>query len=194
MSQYGFYVNAQLCTGCRTCQVACKDVNRLGVGENFRNVESYCTGTFPDVFMYHVSVSCNHCTSPACTESCPTGAMYKDAETGLVLHNDAVCIGCKTCTEVCPYGAPAFIEHLGIVKKCDGCAGLRLQGEKPACVAACPMRVLEFGEIDALVAAHAAEGTTSDFAVMPSSATTGPNAIFSVKPCMLDKDYDYLLM
>ena len=68
MTQYGFYVDANNCFGCHVCQVACKDVNRLAVGQNFRKVTSYCTGEFPNVQMYHVAISCQHCTNPACVE------------------------------------------------------------------------------------------------------------------------------
>lgn len=146
MTQYGFYVNAQTCIGCRTCQVACKDVKRLAVGEYFRKVDNYYTGAYTDVSMYHVSLSCNHCAEPACTAACPSGAMYKDGETGLVLHDGETCIGCESCVTACPYNAPTFIESLSIVKKCDGCAGLRSQGEQPARVALCPMRSIELAK------------------------------------------------
>lgn len=188
MTQYGFYVDANNCGGCHTCQVACKDVNRLEVGQNFRKVTSYCTGEFPKVAMYHVSIGCQHCADPACVENCPMGAMYKDSETGLVLHDDDACIGCDTCVHSCPYGEPVHIDSLGIVKKCDGCAVLRANGEEPSCVASCPTRAIQFGDIDELRALH--PEAVSDFAVVPESGITGPNAIYTLKECMLDEDYD----
>lgn len=188
MTQYGFYVDANNCSGCHTCQVACKDVNRLEVGENFRKVSSFCTGAFPKVAMYHVSIGCQHCTSPVCVENCPTGAMYKDDETGLVLHQDDVCIGCDTCVRSCPYEEPVHIDALGIVKKCDGCAVLRANGEEPTCVASCPMRAIEFGDIEALRAAH--PDAVCDFAVIPDSSATVPNVLYSIKECMTDADFD----
>ena len=194
MTQYGFYVDAEVCTGCRTCQVACKDVNRLAVGEIFRRVDTYCTGSFPEVHMYNVSMSCNHCASPACVGACPTGAMYKDPETGLVLHNDGACIGCEACVNACPYDHPAFIESLGIVRKCDGCAGLRVQGEQPACVASCPMRAIEFGDIEELKVKHADKALADDFVVLPDPLETTPSSVFAVKECMYDGDYDWVLM
>ncbi len=194
MTQYGFYVDAEVCTGCRTCQVACKDVNRLAVGELFRKVDSYCTGAFPEVRMYNVSASCNHCANPACAGACPTGATYKDPETGLLLHDDEVCIGCEACVNACPYGHPVLIESLGIVRKCDGCAGLRIQGEQPTCVASCPMRAIEFGDVEELRAKHAGKTLAIDFVVMPDPSETSPNSVFAVKDCMYDEDYDWVLM
>lgn len=189
MTQYGFYVDADHCTGCRTCVLACKDVNRLEVGENFRKVHSYCGGDFPDVFMYHVSMACNHCTEPLCVKSCPTGAMYKDEETGLVLHDDEACIGCETCVKSCPYDAPTLIPSLGIVRKCDGCAGLRVLGEQPSCVASCSMRAIEFGDVDELRAAHSDQELVCDFPAIPGSDATGPNVLYNIKECMNQADF-----
>lgn len=194
MTQYGFYVDANLCVGCMTCRVACKDVNNLGVNENFRMVKSYATGQFPNVGMYHVSISCNHCASPACVANCPVGAMSKDPETGLVIHDDELCIGCQTCVSACPYGHPQFIESEGIVRKCEACGGLRVQGEQPSCVASCPMRAIEFGDIEELKAAHADENPVSDFEVLPDSSTTAPNAVWKIKQIMLDSDYDQVVL
>ena len=192
--QLGFYFNATRCSGCSACRVACKNVNKLPVGEDFRHVNSYVTGTYPDVAMYHIAMSCNHCTDPACVNSCPTGAMYKDSETGLVLHDDEACIGCESCVKSCPYGEPVLIQELGIVHKCDACAGLRAQGENPACVAACPMRAVEFGNIEELRQKHADKELSSDAAAVPPSSTTEPNIIFAIKDCLKDEDFDQIIL
>lgn len=194
MTQYGFYFDATNCIGCHTCQVACKDVNGLEVGENFRNVTSYYTGSEWDVHMYHVAMACNHCFSPACVKNCPTGAMYKDEETGLVLHDDEACIGCKSCVSACPYEQPVLIESLGIVHKCDGCAGLRLQGEQPSCVASCPQRVLEFGDVEELRAAHPGVDLVSDCYVIPDSSQTVPSLLMEIKECMLDENCNRIVL
>ena len=194
MGRMGFYFDADNCIGCHTCQVACKDVNRLEVGENFRHVTSYCTGSGFTPRMYHMAIACNHCNNPACVATCPTGAMYVDEDEGIVLHNDEMCIGCETCVKGCPYGQPVLIESLGIVKKCDTCIGLRKMGEQPTCVASCPQRALEFGDIGELRAAHEAEGLVSDCAVLPDSSMTAPNMVMRIKDCMTDADYDQLIL
>ena len=74
----------------------------------------------------------------------------KDEETGLVTIDQEQCIGCKSCIQACPYGAPQFVEAKGVTEKCDMCAELRSYGEEPACVAICPQRALKVGDIDEL--------------------------------------------
>lgn len=81
MGRLGFYFDMTRCIGCRACQVACKDKNRLEVGVIFRNAHTYSVGTFPSVHCYSYSGTCYHCAEPACVERCPTGAMYR-AEDG----------------------------------------------------------------------------------------------------------------
>ena len=117
----GFYFNQQMCIGCRTCQVACKDKNDLEVGYLFRRVESFEVGEFPAPATFHYSGACNHCHTPACVEVCPAGATYINEEDGTVQHDDEACIGCGYCVKACPYGHPVLIEELNVVHRCDGC-------------------------------------------------------------------------
>lgn len=186
MAQYAFYFDSDACTGCKACQVACKETYQLGPDNLYRRVYNYQGGSWarngagtyvPDgVFGYFVSVGCNHCTDPACVANCPTGAMQKDDETGVVWTDHEVCIGCKTCQTACPYGAPTYSEDDGFMLKCDMCADERSLGRKPVCVAACPMRALDFGTRDELVAKYG-EG---DVEVEPLPRdTTGPNLILN---------------
>ena len=137
----GFYVGLASCIGCKTCQVACKDRRDIQVaGPRLRRVDTFECGTYPEVAMFHLNLSCNHCESPACVANCPTGAMYKDDD-GTVQHDDEACIGCQTCVNSCPYGAPQFIEEDKIVQKCDTCRALREAGHEPVCVEACPQHL-----------------------------------------------------
>lgn len=194
MAQYGFYIDSNNCIGCHTCAIACKDVNRLGVGENFRTVGTFCTGEFPDVHMYHISLACNHCSDPSCVSACKTGAMYKDPETGMVIHDAELCEGCKACIEACPYGAPSFIESKGVVGKCDGCAGLTMQGEQPSCVASCPMRAIEFGDIEELKARHPEACSHEGMPAFPDGIGIGPNLLVGSKQCMFDADFEAVVI
>ncbi|MCR5135588.1 MAG: 4Fe-4S dicluster domain-containing protein [Oscillospiraceae bacterium] len=184
MGKLGFYYDATYCTGCKTCQIACKDKNRLDIGTIFRAVKDYEIGEYPNASIYHISMSCNHCEHPACVAVCPVGAMYV-AEDGTVIHDDDMCIGCKACVAACPYGAPKFVEAKNIVQKCDACAAIRAAGGNPVCVDACPMRVLEFGDLDELAAKHAGENLVKDLPVLPSSETTNPSILIKVKDSML---------
>ena len=160
MAQYGFYFDSSKCTGCKTCQVACKETHRLPLDNLYRRVYNYAGGGWTqnangtyipqDIFSYHVSIACNHCADPVCVANCPTGAMAKDPETGIVTSDHDVCIGCKTCVGVCPYGAPSLDQEAGYVIKCDMCWSELTIGRKPVCVAACPMRALDWGPIEDL--------------------------------------------
>ena len=160
--QLAFYVEQKHCTGCGTCQIACKDQHDLPKEQNFRQVHAYEGGSFEvsgnvihhNIYAYWVSVSCNHCINPLCVTACPSGAMCKRLEDGLVLINEDLCIGCRRCLTACPYGAPQFDVTAGKMKKCDFCQQLLGQGKIPACISACPMRVLGYGELRKLQDKH----------------------------------------
>lgn len=83
-------------------------------------------------------------------KNCPTGAIYKREEDGLVIQDHEKCIGCRMCVWSCPYETPQYNEKEGKVSKCDGCFDLIDKGENPVCVDSCVMRAIEFGEIDEL--------------------------------------------
>lgn len=141
-----FFYNMKTCIGCGSCQVACKDSHRLLPGEYFRRSGMRMLTTREGPKMMPYSLSCNHCDRPACVAVCPTGAMYQQ-EDGIVLHNDAPCIGCGRCFWACPYGEISFSKTRGVAQKCDSCIALREKGMSPACVAACPTTSLRFGEL-----------------------------------------------
>ena len=183
MAKKGFVYIQDDCVGCKTCQLACKDKNDLPVGTLFRHLIDFEVGTYPDAAIFHYAKTCNHCTSPLCVANCPTGAMYLDEEDGTVQHDDEMCIGCQTCVRSCPYGVPQYLTDQKIVRKCDACIALRKNGEQPACVAACQMRALEFGDIDELKAKH--PGAVSDLPILPSSSTTSPCTIIQPKAAAL---------
>lgn len=142
MERIGFLYDTTRCVGCKACQIACKEQNKLGVGEFFRRVETLTE----EGVLTHFSAACNHCENPACVEVCPTGAMYI-AEDGTVQHDDEKCVGCGRCVHHCPYGAPSLNKTTGYAQKCDACAQRRKEGLSPACVAACPTRALAFGPL-----------------------------------------------
>lgn len=150
MAQKGFYYDMSACIGCKVCQIACKDINGLEVGLDYRNVEYFEEGKFPNPKFYYMSMSCNHCGEPKCVPVCPVEALSKDKETGLVLHDKELCIGCQACVAACPYEAIHYKEEEEKVGKCDGCISLFKKDEKPACVTGCLARVLDFGDLNEL--------------------------------------------
>lgn len=182
MKQYGFFVDSTICTGCKTCQVSCKDEKDLPVGPKFRRVYEYGGGEWVkrgdawthNVFGYYLSIACNHCSDPTCVKGCPTGAMHKRKEDGLVVVNQDRCIGCRTCEMRCPYGAPQFDFDKKVMSKCDGCYERVGNGLKPVCVESCPQRALDFDLIEVLREKH---GVLRDIAPLPSSHFTSPNLV-----------------
>lgn len=186
-----FYFDMNSCIGCRACQVACNDKNRLDVGTLYRKVNSYTVGTFPKVTSYSYSASCNHCEQPVCLQNCPTGAIYK-AEDGTVIQDQSKCIGCRMCVMSCPYAHPQFFEDLGVAGKCDGCYGLRKEGNQPACVAGCPNRALHFGDVEELKAQFGADLNNGSIAILPDPSDTHPNVLIDAKPTCFDKNYKKL--
>ncbi|WP_172136948.1 4Fe-4S dicluster domain-containing protein [Adlercreutzia sp. ZJ473] len=183
----GFYLDQDRCAGCRACQVACKDKNRLDVGILYRTAQTYSVGSFPDVACYSYSESCNHCDDPICLHNCPTGAIYK-APDGTVIQDPSMCVGCRMCVMSCPYGHPKFIAAEGVSGKCDGCYGLRQEGSLPACVAGCPNRALDFGEISELEKKYGSLDRGS-IAVLPSPDLTHPNVLIKAKEAAFAGDW-----
>lgn len=182
----GFFFDMHRCSGCRACQVACKDKNRLDVGTVFRRAKSYCVGEFPHVKCYSYSASCNHCENPACVLNCPTGAMRK-ASDGAVLHDDEMCIGCATCVKECPYEVPTMLPS-GLSGKCDSCVLLRKLGGNPVCVDACPNRALDFGDIEDLKECYGDE-LVSSIAPLPSVDLTNPHVLICAKDAAHDSGF-----
>jgi anaerobic dimethyl sulfoxide reductase subunit B (iron-sulfur subunit) len=190
-----FHLDSQMCTGCKTCMVACKDKNDLPAGVRWRRVVEYSggewlpldDGTFrQDVFAYYLSVSCNHCTEPICVEVCPTTAMIQD-DSGIVRVDQDKCMGCKFCQWACPYDAPQFRKDTGRMSKCDFCYDEITTGGVPTCVAACPTRALTIGELDEL---RNNDGGGHVFAPLPDFSYTEPGAVF--KPHRFSKPVNSL--
>lgn len=182
---YGFHFDGTRCTGCKTCVLACKDKSNLPSDINFRNVYEYGGGAWEkdgagcwahDTFTYHVSVACNHCDMPVCMANCPQGAIEKDALTGEVKSDPEKCIGCGTCANSCPYGAPKVDTDAMKSVKCNMCIERVEAGKQPICVEACPLRALDFGEIDELRATY---GDAAEIAPLPAASETSPNLVIT---------------
>jgi anaerobic dimethyl sulfoxide reductase subunit B (iron-sulfur subunit) len=176
----GFYHDSTVCTECRACQVACKDVKNLKAGENYRKVSATEGGEYPKPWIYFISMACNHCDLPACLGACPAAAISKGEDGAVVIDTD-MCIGCKSCITACPYEAPQYLADLSIVGKCDTCIEIRTSGGNPVCVEACNMRCLEFGDIDELKAKHSGENLKDNIEPLPSPDQTSPNFIINAK-------------
>ena len=113
-------------------------------------------GNFPELKRTFLSISCMHCAEPDCLNICPTEAIYRRSEDGLVLVDDDKCNGCQECLTACPYGIPQIGKD-GMMQKCDYCIGL---GTEPVCAVHCPTGALSFGDINAPI--ETAKGEISE--------------------------------
>ena len=172
--QYGFEVELDSCTGCKSCVAACRSLNGLDADESWRRVGGLYGLDEGEPVQQTVTTACHHCVDPACLSGCPVDAYEKDPVTGIVSHLDDQCIGCRYCTLMCPYEVPRYSESRGIVRKCDMCAGRLAEGEAPACVQACPTSAIRIAVVD--VAVMRAEAATGAVLVpgAPSSSLTVP--------------------
>ena len=184
VKQYAFYYDSSVCSGCKACQGACKDKHDLPPDVLWRHVYEVTGGSWkkdgglwiPGVFAYNLSMACHHCRKPICGEGCPTKAIYK-RDDGIVLIDTLACIGCRYCEWACPYGAIQFDVERRIATKCDFCYDDVGAGRPPACVAACPMRALDFGDLEDLKKKY---GGTSEVFPLPEASVTEPALL--IKP------------
>jgi anaerobic dimethyl sulfoxide reductase subunit B (iron-sulfur subunit) len=202
--QYAFYYDQTRCIGCGACTVACKDWNGIEPGPaRWREVTTTFVGEFPHVSVINLSMSCNHCATPACVAACPADAIYKREEDGIVMIDRSRCIGCRACIAACPFGAPTYaddaqepvkdpswkVKHP--TQKCVFCWDRWAVGKKPACVMACPNRALDAGPMNEITAKYPdavkvvrgfPDPSRAPNGNMLESGYTGPNIYFKAKP------------
>jgi formate dehydrogenase iron-sulfur subunit len=171
----GFFTDTTLCIGCKACEVACKEWNRVPddglnfLGRSYDNTGELGADTWRHVAFIEqrkpVNVEsdggegemrwlmssdvCKHCTHAACLEVCPTGALFR-TEFGTVVVQEDVCNGCGYCVPACPFGVIDKREEDGRVWKCTLCYDRVGVGLEPACAKACPTQSIQFGPLDEL--------------------------------------------
>ena len=154
MTQYAIATDLNRCVSCLACSVSCKIVNNIAPGAFWNKVLRIGpnptpggSGHFPDVEMYYLPVTCQHCADPECVKVCPTGASHK-LEDGTVQVDKSKCIGCQFCVMACPYSVRYLNESERVVEKCTLCEQKIAQGELPQCVSECGGRARFFGDLD----------------------------------------------
>ncbi len=155
MTQKAIITDLNRCVGCLACSVACKALNNVPIGNYWNKVvrvgptpNKGGSGTWPDVYMYFLPISCQHCENPECVQVCPTGASHKTAD-GTVQIDKEKCIGCQFCVMSCPYGVRYLNAEERVVEKCTLCEQKLNQGELPQCVSQCGGNARWVGDIDA---------------------------------------------
>jgi len=150
MRKWGMVIDLDRCTGCQACVVACKAENNVafsGPAEeethraiSWMSILTVLEGEYPDVKERFIPRPCMHCENPPCVKVCPVGATYKNPE-GIVAQVYTRCIGCRYCTNNCPYTLKYFNytrprwpremkeylnpdvskRQVGVVEKCTFC-------------------------------------------------------------------------
>ncbi|MDM8558926.1 nitrate reductase subunit beta [Candidatus Parabeggiatoa sp. HSG14] len=98
------------------------------------------------VFFYLPRI-CNHCLNPGCVASCPSGALYKRGEDGIVLLNQNVCRAWRYCVSACPYKKTYYNWKTGKSEKCILCFPRLDSGQPPACFHSCVGRIRYLGVV-----------------------------------------------
>ncbi|MEX0774914.1 MAG: Ni/Fe-hydrogenase cytochrome b subunit [Phycisphaeraceae bacterium] len=171
----GVLVDMTQCIGCRRCEQACKKSNGFDPGpdEAYEDPAIFAQMRRPAPDAYTVvnawpnrhdaerpvyaKINCMHCNHPACVSACIVGALNKQDD-GAVTYDAWKCIGCRYCMVACPFQVPTY-EYDNVltpqVRKCTFCLSRTSEGQRPACVEACPRDALLFGKRnDLLQVAH----------------------------------------
>lgn len=167
----GMLYDGTRCIGCRGCQVACKQWNKLPAeqtsffaGPGYQNPRRLSAKTWSLIqyetvedkrkckdFVF-LKRQCMHCKEPSCVSACLVKALRKTPE-GPVVYDESKCMGCRYCMVACPFDVPGFEYEKAIpsIRKCNFCYERQQHGEIPACAKACPTRAIRFGDREELL-------------------------------------------
>jgi nitrate reductase beta subunit len=120
---------------------------------------------------------CNHCLNPACVAACPSGAIYKRAEDGVVLVNEDRCRAWRMCVAACPYKKVYYNWSTGKSEKCILCFPRMETGQAPACAHSCVGRIRYMGVLlyDQDLITTAAGAPESELLAAQMAAILDPN-------------------
>lgn len=169
-NSFGLLTDLTACVGCRSCEKACNEENKLPEPDKpFDDVSVFEERRMPTQKAYTVvnryenpkdkdkpiyrKIQCNHCKEPACLTSCPIHAYSKTPE-GAVKYNPDLCFGCRYCMTACPFYIPAYDYWSALeprVMKCTMCHHRITAGRPTACAEACPAGALTFGKRTELI-------------------------------------------
>jgi Fe-S-cluster-containing dehydrogenase component len=157
-------VDTTVCAGCRACEAACSEANRLPAPKADVDILKERRDTGPEAFTVvngtegkngeprYAKRQCMHCLEPACASVCPVRALDKQVS-GPVIYRGDRCMGCRYCMVACAFEIPKYQydKQAPLVRKCTFCAARQAEGKKPACAEACPTGALTFGKRGALI-------------------------------------------
>jgi Fe-S-cluster-containing dehydrogenase component len=153
-------IDVSKCTGCRSCQLACKQWNQQPAKQTknygtYQNPPDLQSNTWTLIRFQEIADKdsvkwlfrkdgCMHCTDAACVKVCPSGALYH-SDMGTVGINHERCIGCKECVTACPFDIPRYDQATDKVYKCDLCLTRIQAALEPACVKLAYKQAKELG-------------------------------------------------
>ena len=112
---------------------------------NFEGIQKEMYGQFENTFMMYLPRLCEHCLNPACAAACPSGAIYKREEDGIVLIDQDKCRGWRMCVSGCPYKKIYFNWSSGKSEKCIFCYPRIEAGQPTVCSETCVGRIRYLG-------------------------------------------------
>ncbi|HDL21022.1 MAG TPA: 4Fe-4S dicluster domain-containing protein [Nitrospirae bacterium] len=188
----GLLITPELCIGCRACQTACKQWNRLpgdrtvnsGTYENpprltphlFNKIHFIEKNSNVGVDWLFVRRSCMHCGQAGCMDICPApGAIFRTKE-GAVMYDKKKCIGCKLCVAACPFDVPRYDEN-DKISKCTLCSDRISNGLSTACAKACTTGAIKFSSRDGLIAG----AKTAGYKVYGENDLKGLGVTFAIR-------------
>ena len=110
-----------------------------------KGIEEQVRFAYEQAFMFYLPRICEHCLNPSCVASCPSGAMYKRVEDGIVLVDQHKCRGWRFCVSGCPYKKVYFNHRTGKAEKCTLCYPRIEQGQPTICSETCVGRIRYLG-------------------------------------------------
>ncbi len=176
--------HAERCDGCNACVAACAQA-KSGTDDPVHSRINIIADPGDDGFELAL---CRQCGEPKCVMNCPSAALTKDSETGVVPWDGGKCVNCLLCTVGCAYGGITYNTETKCVMKCDMCDG------DPACVKACPRDALELsgaagiynrvGEREDMFVPglSACQGCNSELLIRHTMREVGPNSILAAPP------------
>lgn len=123
------------------------EFSKRSVDSNFEGIQKEIYGEFENTFMMYLPRLCEHCLNPTCVAACPSGAIYKREDDGIVLIDQEKCRGWRMCVSGCPYKKIYYNWSSGKSEKCTFCYPRIESGQPTVCSETCVGRIRYLGVI-----------------------------------------------